>query len=241
MTSNKRVLALAALLAALLTAACAPSTNQLQAITPLPSGTPVSSPAPTEPATLTPTMAAEPTATSALAALMAQAPTSDGFPTATPLDNNLVAGQAAAIAAATDAAFVPTPRERVAFDLFPVAITFDEFYDGYNIRTGLLLSDELVSLDGQAVIMEGYMAPPLKPELDYFVLTRIRLAFCPFCSTAGDWPDDIALVYMPDGETTVATERPIRVTGRIEVGMSVDEETGMVSLVRLYVDQLEVL
>jgi hypothetical protein len=121
-----------------------------------------------------------------------------------------------------------------------VDIRFDEFYDGYNLRTGLVLSDKLVSLDGKDVVMEGYMAPPLKPELDYFVLTRIRLAFCPFCSTAGDWPDDIALVYLND-QTTQATQYPVRIIGRMEIGASVDSETGMVSLVRIYADELEIL
>ena len=144
------------------------------------------------------------------------------------------------IAAATDTAMQPTPCNRISFPESPVFITFDEFYDGFNIRTGLALSDKLLSLDGQQVVMEGYMAPPLKPELDYFVLTRVRLAFCPFCSTAGDWPDDIALVYL-NGGTTAATQAPVRLIGRMEIGASVDQETGMVSLVRIYADSLEIL
>lgn len=153
---------------------------------------------------------------------------------------NLPQGNAMLQAQATDAAFQPTPRTPVPFDSFPVALTFDEFYDGYNIRYGLILSDKLTSLDGQQIVMEGYMAPPLKPELDYFVLTRVRLAFCPFCSNASDWPDDIALVYLPN-QTTTATQSPVRITGRIEIGASTDAETGMVSLVRIYADRLEIL
>jgi hypothetical protein len=161
--------------------------------------------------------------------------------TATPLNNNLPAGSAREIALATDVAMLVTASAPLAFAEAPVAITFDEFYDGYDLRTGLILSQKLLALDGESVVIEGYMAPPLKPELDYFVLTRIRLAFCPFCSNASDWPDDIALVYMPDGESTTATTAPIRVTGRIEVGASTDIETGMVSLVRVYVEAVEVI
>ncbi|MBC7870918.1 MAG: hypothetical protein H7Y09_08770 [Chitinophagaceae bacterium] len=136
----------------------------------------------------------------------------------------------------------PVPRTLINFTEAeqPVPITFDEFYDGYSIRAGLIMSDKLTSLDGQRVVMEGYMAPPLKPELDFFVLTRIRLAFCPFCSTAADWPDDIALVYLDDS-VIAATLNPVRISGRLEVGASVDQETGMVSLVRIYVDELEIL
>jgi hypothetical protein len=160
--------------------------------------------------------------------------------TPTPWDIALPAGSAAAIAAATDVALQPTPRTRLFFDTDPVRLRFDDFYDGYNIRSGLILSDKLVSLDGQRVVIEGYMAPPLKPELDFFVLTRIRLAYCPFCTTAADWPDDIAVVYLLDG-TTVATISPLRITGRLEVGASVDTATGMVSLVRIYAEEMEEL
>ena len=160
--------------------------------------------------------------------------------TPTPLTVNLPLGKAAAAAAATDMAVRPTPRTPILFDSYPVSIAFDEFYEGYNMRTGLVLSDKLVSLDGRAVLMEGYMAPPLKPSLDFFVLTRIRLEYCPFCSSAADWPDDIALVYMQAEEATVTTQ-PVQVAGRLEIGPSVDPETGMVSLVRIYAERVEVI
>lgn len=160
--------------------------------------------------------------------------------TPTPLSLALPAGSALSIAQATDAALQPTPRQRLAFDESPVKLTFDEFYDGYNVRTGLVLSDKLLSLDGQEVVIEGYMAPPLKAELDWFVLTRIRLSYCPFCSTAADWPDDIALIYLA-GDTIRPTEKPLRLQGRLEVGPAVDPETGMVSIVRIYATQLETL
>lgn len=161
---------------------------------------------------------------------------------ATPTPSNLAMppGSALAIAQATDAAMRPTPRQPLTFTESPVKLTFDEFYDGYNVRTGLALSDKLLSLDGQEVVIEGYMAPPLKAELDWFVLTRIRLSYCPFCSTAADWPDDIALIYL-DGDVIRPTEKPLRLQGRLEVGPAVDPETGMVSIVRIYATQLETL
>ncbi len=160
--------------------------------------------------------------------------------TPTPLSIQLPQGKAAAIAAATDVALQPTPRNRLAFAESPVPLLFEEFYDGYNIRKGLILSDKLVSLDGQLVAMQGYMAPPLKAELDFFVLTRIRLEFCPFCTSAADWPNDLVLVYM-NGAPTQVTTRPIRLVGRLEVGQLVDPETGMFSLVRIYADEVEAL
>ena len=214
---------LPALLAAvaLLVAGCsAAGLDTIAAVTPIPQSAPAAAPAPT--ATMLP----------------ATAPAAPPAPTPAPLDLNLPAGSALAIAQATDAAMRPTPRSTVTFAQYPVPLTFDEFYDGYNIRTGLILSDKLVSLDGQEVVIEGYMAPPLKAELDWFVLTRIRLEYCPFCSTAADWPDDIALVYLDEG-TIRPTEKPMRLHGRLEVGPAVDPETGMVSLVRIYAGRLE--
>ena len=205
-----------------LTVACGPITApQIVAVTPLPARGAVAG------ATATPQPA---TAVGAAAPAV----------TPTPLNVQLPPCSAAAVAAATDVVMQPTPRTRLSFDSNPVPITFDEFYDGFNIRTGLVLSDKLVSLDGQNVVIEGYMAPPLKAELDWFVLTRIRLEFCPFCSTAASWPDDIALIYLLDGAIPVTTA-PLRLEGRLEVGSSVDPETGMVSIVRIYADRVESL
>ncbi|MBX3029655.1 MAG: hypothetical protein KF809_05815 [Chloroflexi bacterium] len=121
-----------------------------------------------------------------------------------------------------------------------VPLSFEEFYDGYDIRTGLILSDTLRSLAGRRVRMEGYMAPPLKPDLDFFVLTRIRMAYCPFCSTAADWPDDIAVVYLTQG-TMRATDRPLRLEGVLELGARRDEQTGLLSIVRIRADHIEPL
>jgi hypothetical protein len=152
----------------------------------------------------------------------------------------LPAGSAAAIALATDVAMQPEIETPLAFDERPVRLTFDEFYDGFDMRKGLTLSEKLKSLDGVEVVMEGYMAPPLKPALDWFVLTRIRLEFCPFCSSDADWPTDIAVIYLQEG-ATAATQAPVRVHGRMEIGSAVDPETGMVSLVRIYADKIETI
>jgi hypothetical protein len=149
-------------------------------------------------------------------------------------------GSAAAIAMATDVAMKPAIENPIEFTDSPVPITFDEFYEGFNLRKGLILTDKLRSLDGKEVVMEGYMAPPLKPQIDWFVLTSIRLEFCPFCSSGADWPTDIAVVYMKEG-TLVATQVPVRIRGRLEIGQAVDPETGMVSLVRIYADEIELI
>src|SRR5262249_56041062 len=75
-------------------------------------------------------------------------------------------------------------------------LQFTEFYQGGGAR-GLILSDKLVALHGQRVVMAGFMAPPLKPALDFFVLTRVPLALCPFCASDAQWPQDIVFVRLP--------------------------------------------
>lgn len=160
--------------------------------------------------------------------------------TFTPAPNKLPPGEARAIALATDTVMTPEIEEPLTFDEAIVPIRFDEFYSGFSIRTGLKISDKLKSLDGKQVVIEGYVAPPLKPRLDFFVLTKIQLAFCPFCSTDVEWPDDIALVYLPE-QQIISSEFPVRITGTLELGSNVDAETGMVSLVRIYSQTMEIL
>ncbi len=160
--------------------------------------------------------------------------------TPTPLDANLAPGVARDAARATDEAYSPPNPNPIEFDEFPVELQFDEFFVSFDMRRGWIMTDKLLSLDGQQVIMQGYVAPPLKPRIDFMVLTKIKLAFCPFCSTDADWPDDIVLIYLPD-EMVLSSEYPVRVVGTLEVGSARDADTGMVSLIRIYADEVEVL
>ena len=88
-------------------------------------------------------------------------------------------------------------------------------------------------LAGKVVQMRGYMAPPLKPEIDFFVLTSLPTAICPFCDAAASWPDDIVLVKLSRPVHALAYDRLLNVSGTLEIGIETDEKTGFVSLVRL--------
>ena len=161
-------------------------------------------------------------------------------PSPTPLENDFEAGEARAIAAATDTAYSPEIEEPLEFDEFPVELLFEEFYARFDMRRGWVMTDKLLSLDGVEVVMEGYVAPPLKARIDFIILTEVQLSLCPFCSTDADWPDQIALVYLPEPDI-ISTEYPVRVVGRLEVGSQMDLETGMVSLVRIYAEEIEAI
>jgi hypothetical protein len=111
-------------------------------------------------------------------------------------------------------------------------LTFDELYGSVGVL-GLTFSDRVKALAGQTVVMRGFMAPPLKAEAAFFVLTEIPMSLCPFCSSDADWPDNIVVVYLDAKQTFVQPNMTIEVEGTLEYGSWTDPETGFVSLLRL--------
>ena len=111
-------------------------------------------------------------------------------------------------------------------------VAFERFYKSFGVL-GLQFSDELSALSGRNVALRGYMAPPLKPESDFFVLTREPLAICPFCQSDADWPLDIAVVYLTRAAGLSPAGARLTVTGRLELGSWTDPRTGFVSQIRL--------
>ena len=81
--------------------------------------------------------------------------------------------------------------------------------------------------------VKGFMAPPLKAESKFFVLTKKPMSVCPFCETDADWPSDIVVVYTQDVVDVVPFNVPIAVRGKLNLGTYKDEETQFVSRVRL--------
>jgi hypothetical protein len=121
----------------------------------------------------------------------------------------------------------------------PVQLKFSELYGKVTIR-GLEFSPKLLEAGGKRVEILGYMAPPLKPRIEFFVLTKTPMSTCPFCSTAADWPPDIVLIYAPKNRELSSMSGPIRVRGKLELGAKEDPSTGFVSLIRVYADEVEV-
>jgi hypothetical protein len=109
---------------------------------------------------------------------------------------------------------------------------FNELYKAAG-ALGMQLSDKLVSLAGRQVAIDGYMAPPLKAEAKFFVLTREPVLLCPFCNSEADWPADIIVVYLKDTLQFVQYNQAIRTEGVLELGAKLDPQTGFVSQVRL--------
>ena len=111
-------------------------------------------------------------------------------------------------------------------------VRFEEMYKASGVL-GLELSDKLVALNGKPVEISGFMAPPLKAEAGFFVLTREPVSLCPFCDSEAEWPSDIVVVFLREGVRFSQTNRAISVSGTLEIGSKLDPKTGFVSLVRL--------
>jgi hypothetical protein len=111
-------------------------------------------------------------------------------------------------------------------------LSFDELYGKISVL-GLEFSDKVKTLTGKPVAMRGFMAPPLKAEAAFFVLTEIPMSLCPFCSSDADWPDNIVVVYLDAKQTFTQPNQLILVEGKLEMGSWTDPETGFVSRLRI--------
>lgn len=102
-----------------------------------------------------------------------------------------------------------------------------ELYEGRNFSK--LARD----LEGETLSVGGYMAPPLKADIRFFVLTKIPMSVCPFCETEAEWPIDIVAVYTRRDFNIVPFNRGIEVTGELSLGSYRDPDTGFLSMLRL--------
>ncbi len=141
--------------------------------------------------------------------------------------NNRFSRRAALFLAASAGLAAAIRPARAANDL-----TFSQLY-GPATATGISLTPTAEPLVGKTITLRGYMAPPLKAESDFFVLTRFPMSICPFCSNAADWPIDIVVVKLSSASEVISPAYAISVSGTLEFGVKVDPDTGFVSLVRI--------
>lgn len=115
------------------------------------------------------------------------------------------------------AVFAEVPRIRM-FELYKDDLSF---------------SDTAKRLNGKTISMQGFMAPHLKVESDFFVLSNSPVETCPFCASEDEWINTIVFVRMKKRQDAVRPGDLIQVLGRLEIGPQKDAATGFVSRVRL--------
>ena len=131
-----------------------------------------------------------------------------------------------------------TRRALSLFSIFTVMagplIAFEEVIKLRDLyKKNLTFSDLALKLEGHRIKVSGFMAPPLKAETNFFVLTKMPMSVCPFCETEADWPDDILVVHTKRIVRVLPFNLKIEVQGVLELGTAKDAETGFVSRVRL--------
>ena len=110
----------------------------------------------------------------------------------------------------------------------PPSLKFGDMYG-----PGMVLSHSFTELSNKTITISGFMAPPLKPDASFFILTKMPMAVCPFCDNEADWPEDVILVKLDHPFTTLRFNKRIFVQGRLSLGVEVDQDTGFVSRVRI--------
>jgi hypothetical protein len=103
--------------------------------------------------------------------------------------------------------------------------------DLYN--KNLTFSDFAQGQEGKRISVMGYMAPPLKAESSFFVLTKRPMSICPFCESEAEWPDDILAIYTKRSVRLLPFNVPIVTSGTLALDTFKDPETGFVSRIRL--------
>jgi hypothetical protein len=107
-------------------------------------------------------------------------------------------------------------------------VGFDELF-----VFGQGVTDRARALEGRTVAMSGYMAPPLRADARFFVLTAAPMPLCPFCDSEGDWPESIIPVLTRRAIEVVPFYTAITARGTLVIGTHEDSDTGFVSPMRI--------
>ena len=83
--------------------------------------------------------------------------------------------------------------------------------------------DTLAALNGKAVTLTGYMATLSPLSGEYIYLMNLPYQSCPFCVPNTQQLANTMAVYAPKGGKFSYTDRPVRITGRLELGDFTDE------------------
>ena len=109
------------------------------------------------------------------------------------------------------------------------SLSFETLYKSIGVL-GIKYSDKAIVLKGQQVRLRGYMAPPLKPESKFFVLTREPVSVCPFCASDAEWPIDVVVIYLKGTLAPLNFSQRIEVEGKLETGSWTDPNGTKLSL-----------
>jgi hypothetical protein len=109
-------------------------------------------------------------------------------------------------------------------------ISWSKFFDNEDQTTP---SDQFWDLSGSNVEINGYMGEVLSFENNWFLLIPKPGAECPFDNGDETYWNKIMIVFVPEGTKLRHHTGPLKITGRLDVGIKIDE-SGYKTMFRLY-------
>ncbi|UQZ37456.1 hypothetical protein C2I18_09605 [Paenibacillus sp. PK3_47] len=110
------------------------------------------------------------------------------------------------------------------------AIDWNGFFDGSDQTRP---SEQFWDLSGSTVTIKGFMGEVLSFEKNWFLLIPEPGAECPFDNGDETYWNKIMIVFVPEGSKLRYTSDPLEITGRLDVGIKIDE-SGYKTMFRLY-------
>lgn len=110
------------------------------------------------------------------------------------------------------------------------SISWSGFFDGEDQTTP---SDQFWDLSGSTVKIKGFMGEVLSFEKNWFLLIPEPGAECPFDNGDETYWNKIMIVFVPEDIKLRYKSEAIEITGRLDVGIKVDE-SGYKTMFRLY-------
>lgn len=110
------------------------------------------------------------------------------------------------------------------------SINWDGFFDGTDQTRP---SERFWDLSGSQVTIKGFMGEVLSFEKNWFLLIPEPGAECPFDNGDETYWNKIMIVFVPEGSKLRYTSDPLEITGRLDVGIKIDE-SGYKTMFRLY-------
>ncbi|WP_168121527.1 hypothetical protein [Paenibacillus sp. HB172176] len=199
------------------TAASTSSTTEAQSTTAESASSPAVSQSPSEAPTKTPAVT--------------QAPSG---PSATPVAEERSPSESSAAPLATS-----VPAATVASSKKYTPISWNGFFDNEDQSTP---SDAFWDLSeaNKTVQIKGFMGEVMSFENNWFLLIPEPGAECPFDNGDETYWNKIMIVFVKDSDKLRYTSAPLQLTGRLDVGIKVDE-SGYKTMFRIYDAKVEVL
>ena len=110
------------------------------------------------------------------------------------------------------------------------SIQWSEFFDNDKQDTP---SEKFWDLNGKTVSIRGYMGEVLSFEKHWFLVIPAPGAECPFDNGDETYWNKIMIAFTSSGEKLRYTSGPLLITGRLDVGVKIDE-SGYKTMFRLY-------